>query len=39
MNEQDRGRKRAMIAFQIVAYGWLLAMFLIQVSMYMSRDW
>ncbi len=39
MNEQDRRRKQAMIVFQIVAYGWLLAIFLVQVSMYMSRDW
>lgn len=39
MNEQDRRRKRAMIVFQIVAYGWLLAIFLVQVTMYMSRDW
>ncbi len=39
MNEQDRKRRRALIVFQIVIYGYLLAMFLIQVSMYMSRDW
>ena len=39
MNEQDRRRKRALIVFQIVAYGWLLAMFLIQLHMYLVRDW
>lgn len=39
MNELDRKRKRAMIVFQLFAYGWLLAMFLIQLHMYMVRDW
>ncbi|PQM48236.1 hypothetical protein C1Y40_01547 [Mycobacterium talmoniae] len=39
MNDQDRKRKRAMIAFQLFAYGWLLSMFLIQLHMYMVRDW
>ena len=39
MNEQDRKRKRALIAFQIFAYGWLLAMFLIQLYMSFDRGW
>ncbi len=39
MNEQDRKRKRALIVFQIVMYGFLLTMFLIQMNMYMNRDW
>ncbi len=39
MNEQDRKRKRALIAFQILAYGWLLAMFLIQLHMSFVRGW
>jgi len=39
MNEQDRKRRQAMIAFQVVAYGWLAAMFLVQVLMYLHRDW
>jgi len=39
MNEQDRKRKRALIVFQIVIYGFLLTMFLIQMNMYMNRDW
>ena len=39
MNEQDRKRKRALIAFQIFAYGWLLAMFLIQLYMSFERGW
>jgi hypothetical protein len=39
MNEQDRNRRRALIVFQIVMYGFLLAMFLIQIHMYMTRNW
>jgi hypothetical protein len=39
MNEQDRRRRRALIAFQIVVYGALLAMFLIQLQMLMVKDW
>jgi hypothetical protein len=39
VNEQDRKRKQALIAFQIFAYGWLLAMFLIQLSMSFERGW
>ena len=39
MKEQERKRKRALIAFQIVAYGWLLAMFLIQLYMSFERGW
>lgn len=39
MNEQDRRRKRGLIAFQIFIYGVLIAMFAIQVQMYFTRDW
>ena len=39
MNEQDRKRKRALIVFQLFAYGWLLAMFLIQLYMSIERGW
>ena len=39
MNEQDRKRKRALIVFQLLAYGWLLAMFLIQLHMSIVRGW
>lgn len=39
MNEQDRRRKRALIVFQIVIYGALLTMFLIQLQMLFARDW
>jgi hypothetical protein len=36
---QDYRRKRAMIAFQIAIYGWLLTLFLIQLYMYSINDW
>lgn len=36
---QDLRRKRAMIAFQITIYGWLLTLFLIQMYMYSISDW
>jgi hypothetical protein len=39
MNEQDKKRKRALIVFQLFAYGWLLAMFLIQLYMSIERGW
>lgn len=39
MNDQDKRRKRGVIAFQVFAYGFLLAMFLIQLQMYFTRDW
>jgi hypothetical protein len=39
MNNQDRQRKRALVVFQIVIYGYLLGMFLIQMYMRSQRDW
>jgi hypothetical protein len=39
MNQQDRDRKRALIVFQVVVYGYLLTMFLIQLRMWSQRDW
>jgi hypothetical protein len=39
MDEQDRRRRRGLIAFQVFMYGVLIAMFLIQVSMLVSRNW
>ncbi|MDP7728725.1 MULTISPECIES: hypothetical protein [Mycobacterium] len=38
-DEQDRRRKRGLIVFQIWIYGVLLTMFLIQLSMLLTRDW
>ena len=39
ISEQDRRRRKALIVFQIVCYGYLLTMFLIQMYMYSQRDW
>ena len=39
MNEQDRRKKRGLIAFQVFIYGVLIAMFAIQLQMYLTRDW
>ena len=39
MDEQDRRRRRALIAFQLFIYGVMVAMFLLQVHMYLVKDW
>jgi hypothetical protein len=39
VNEQDRQRRRALVAFQIFAYGYLALMLVIQLSMYSQRNW
>lgn len=39
MSKQDRRRWRAMVAFQVLCYGYLLVMFLIQLHMASTRDW
>jgi hypothetical protein len=39
MDDQDRRRKRGLIAFQVFIYGTLLAMFAIQLQMYLTRHW
>ena len=39
MNEQDRKRKRALIVLQVVIYGYLLMMFLVQLYMRSQRNW
>jgi hypothetical protein len=39
MNRQDRDRKRALVVFQVVVYGYLLTMFLIQLRMWSQRGW
>lgn len=38
-SRQDRRRWRAMVAFQVLSYGYLLTMFLIQLHMLSVRDW
>jgi len=37
--DQDTRRRRALMVFQILIYGYLLALFLIQLHMYSVRDW
>ena len=37
MDDQDRRRKRGLIAFQLFIYGLLIAMFAIQLQMYLTR--
>lgn len=39
ISEQDRRRWRSMVVFQIVAYGFLLTMFLVQLHMASVRNW
>jgi hypothetical protein len=39
MDDRDRRLRRGLIAFQIFIYGLLIAMFLIQLQMYLTRDW
>jgi hypothetical protein len=37
--DPDKKRRKALMAFQILIYGYLLVMFLIQMYMYHVRDW
>ena len=39
LSEDDRRRRRGVIIFQIVCYGYLLTMFLIQMYMASVRNW
>lgn len=39
MNEQDRQKRRALIAIQLVIYGYLALMILIQLRLWAQRDW
>lgn len=39
ISKQDQRRKRALIVFQILMYGYLLIMFLVQMYLYSVRDW
>jgi hypothetical protein len=39
MDQQEQKRKRALIVFQIVVYGYLLVMFAIQLYMSFARGW
>jgi uncharacterized membrane protein YwzB len=37
--DHDVRRRRALMVFQILIYGYLLSAFLIQLHMYSTRDW
>jgi hypothetical protein len=37
--DHDKRRRRALGVFQILIYGYLIAMFLIQLHMYSNRNW
>jgi len=39
ISERDRRRRRALNVFQLVIYGYLLVMFLIQMHMRSVRNW
>lgn len=39
MDQKERKRKRALIVFQVVIYGYLLVMFSIQLYMSFARGW
>ena len=37
--DRDHRRRRALMVFQILMYGYLITMFLVQLYMYSNRDW
>jgi hypothetical protein len=39
VDQKERKRKRALIIFQVVMYGYLLLMFSIQLYMSFARGW
>lgn len=39
VDQREKKRKRALIVLQVVVYGYLLAMFLIQLYMSFARGW
>ncbi|WP_260760348.1 hypothetical protein [Mycobacterium sp. SMC-4] len=39
VDQKERNRKKALIIFQLVIYGYLLTMFLIQLYMSFTRGW
>jgi hypothetical protein len=39
MNQQDRQRKRALVVVQVVIYGYLITMFLLQLRLWSQRGW
>ncbi|CAJ1586253.1 hypothetical protein [[Mycobacterium] wendilense] len=39
VDQKEKNRKKALIVFQVVIYGFLLTMFLIQLWMSFDRGW
>ena len=39
MSEQDRRRKKALIIFQVLIYGWIFGTFLVQLYLKSISDW
>lgn len=39
ISKHDLRRKRGLIVFQVLMYGYLLTMFLVQMYLYSVRDW
>ena len=39
VDQKEKNRKKALIILQVVVYGYLLAMFLIQLYMSFTRGW
>ena len=39
VDQKEKKRKRALIILQVVIYGYLLTMFLIQLYMSLARGW
>ncbi|MGP4053887.1 hypothetical protein ACTWP6_03530 [Mycobacterium sp. 4D054] len=39
VDQKERNRKKALIILQVVVYGYLLVMFLIQLYMSFARGW
>jgi len=39
MDQKEKQRKKALIVFQLVIYGYLLTMFAIQMYMSFARGW
>lgn len=37
--DHDRRRRRALLVFQLLIYGYLLSMWAIQLHMYSQRNW
>jgi hypothetical protein len=39
MHQQEREKRRALVVLQVVIYGYLLMMFILQLRLWAQRDW